>query len=403
MIHHPGGDVNGKLFWIIQMQYCINAIMSTGRSALGRPPRKQRQIVEALRARILDGGYPPSARLPTRLDLRRQHRASLATVQLALTQLARDGFVVARGKRGTFVAAHPPHLSQLALVIPALPDTVGFPRFWTALATAAMRHGRQKGAACSIRVDYGIDGHHDNAALLALEEDVRRWRLAGIVFASSPFLLRGSPVLEQPGLPRVAFMSRSQEFPDLARVEVDTASMFDAALQRLAQAGRRRLALVVPPGIESLLPVSCAKLAARHGLELRPYWHLTVNRGSPEAARNTVHLLMRLPRKDRPDALFISDDNLLEHASAGLFDADVRVPDEVQVVAHCNFPCPTPSAVPVCRVGFDAQIALQTSLDELAHQRAGGKPRTHRIPAGFAPEEPFLDETGGMTDYARCE
>ena len=52
------------------------------------------------------------------------------------------------------------------------------------------------------------------------------------------------------------------------------------------------------------------------------------------------------PAHDRPDALVITDDNLVPAATAGVLAAGRRVPADLEVVAHANFPHVTPSAVP---------------------------------------------------------
>ena len=49
------------------------------------------------------------------------------------------------------------------------------------------------------------------------------------------------------------------------------------------------------------------------------------------------------------------DDNLVPDATAGLVAADVRVPYDIEVVAHANLPHSTPSAVPARRIGFNVR------------------------------------------------
>jgi DNA-binding LacI/PurR family transcriptional regulator len=113
---------------------------------------------------------------------------------------------------------------------------------------------------------------------------------------------------------------------------------------------------------------------ATHGLESRPYWRIEVNQSTPHTARTCAQLLMRLPPADRPDGLLVTDDNLVEQATAGLIDAGVKVPSDIAVVAHCNFPWPTPSAVPVSRLGYDARTVLRACMDVIDAQRRGETP-----------------------------
>ena len=101
----------------------------------------------------------------------------------------------------------------------------------------------------------------------------------------------------------------------------------------------------------------------------------------PESARNAMHLLMHADQKERPDGLIITDDNLVEAATAGLLDAGVSVPQDLTVVAHCNFPWPTPSHVPARRLGYDVRQILSACLSDIDRQRNGGKPKSISIPA----------------------
>ena len=348
------------------------------RRIAGRPPAKQGFVEDALRRDILNGRFPSKSRLPNRLELSRHYNACLATVQLVVDRLVQDKFLVVHGSKGTFVADAPPRALEVALAIPAQPDDAGFARIWIALANVAKQLNSEQADCFSLRIEYGVDGHYYHPAMVTLEEDVRRRRLGGIVFASMPFLLKGSPLLEQSGVPRVAFMTPSPEYPFLGKVHADGRSLYDLALKHCEAEGRRRIAFLSISGDKREPHLTEAE---RRGFEVRPYWRLSVDRGYPETAQGMTHLLMRLPPKDRPDALFITDDNLVEYASAGIRDAGVRVPKDVLVIGHCNFPYPPTSVVPIYRVGFDAHDVLHACLDELAHQRAGGAPRGRSISA----------------------
>jgi len=90
---------------------------------------KQVHIVSELRRRVVEGLWVPGARLPTRRELEAEFSASMHTVQKALDDLVRDGFVYACGSRGTFVAENPPHLHHYGLIFPRFPREGPFPRF----------------------------------------------------------------------------------------------------------------------------------------------------------------------------------------------------------------------------------------------------------------------------------
>src|SRR5450830_1731304 len=62
------------------------------------------QLKELLRTRILDGTYPPRARMPSENDLGQSFGVSLITVRQALGDLQKEGLIFKIHGKGTFVA-----------------------------------------------------------------------------------------------------------------------------------------------------------------------------------------------------------------------------------------------------------------------------------------------------------
>jgi DNA-binding LacI/PurR family transcriptional regulator len=134
-----------------------------------------------------------------------------------------------------------------------------------------------------------------------------------------------------------------------------------------------------------------ARDVASRGMSTKEYWVQALARSAHRSAANLTHLLMHKGQQDRPDGLLIMDDNLLEHGTQGLLAAGVRVPDELDVVAHTNFPWPTPSAVPVRRLGFDVRRILAVSLDRIDQQRRNEQaPHMTTVRAAFEDEPPEI-------------
>ena len=86
----------------------------------------------------------------------------------------------------------------------------------------------------------------------------------------------------------------------------------------------------------------------------------------------------------RPDGLIVSDDNLVDHVYEGMARAGVRIPRDVEVVAHCNFPVAAPSAQDAARLGYDVRAFLEQAVACLSRQRDGKRvKRVTRMPALF--------------------
>jgi DNA-binding LacI/PurR family transcriptional regulator len=352
--------------------------MST-ENLLGRPPERTERIVRELRERITQGLLAPGVQLPTRIEIEQHFSASSVTVQRALQELQRDGFVTVNGRQGTFVSETPPHLTNYALVFPTLPGESRWNRFFAALNSEAPALAR--GLGRRISVYYSADSHSDHEDYQRLLSDVKAHRLGGIIFASIPQLLIGTAILNEPAIPRVAIMSPSSQF-EMSQINLDRESFWNRCADYLISKGRRNLSILIPPLKKPEYNTAIQKMTDR-GFNVLPQWVQCVPREFPEAANNLSQLLFEHGR-NRPDAFFITDDNFVEHALAGLIAAGAKVPDDVEIVAHCNFPYPVPAPVPVQRLGFDANHVLHTCFDDLDKQRSGKNiPSVTRIPAQF--------------------
>jgi DNA-binding LacI/PurR family transcriptional regulator len=345
-----------------------------------KPSPKQDLLVQHLRERIVAGTLPPGARLPTRAELEERFAVSSVTVQRALDVLIGHGFVAARGTLGTFVSDRPPHLGHHAVVFFARPNAEGWMRFRESLRQAATALGAAGGRrVTAFYCSPDASGERQHAALCAA---IAAQALAGVIFTSHPYPLAGSPALEAPGLPRVALMPPG-ELPGLKRVTYDEPAFLRLALARLRAAGCRRVALLTVPaqhGGERLE----AELAA-HGLEAPAHWRLTVHPSHAESARACIHLLLHGDNRRRPDGLLVGDDNLFVHALAGIGDAGLRIPADLAVVAHANFPDPLAPSPGVLRLGYDARTTLATCLQLIDDQRAGlATPAVTRVAPVFA-------------------
>ena len=297
----------------------------------------------------------------------KEHGVSINTVQKALNELARDGFVVAQGTRGTFVAGQLPHLARCGIVFPRLSDRDDHDLhkpYYAALLTEALRC-RQRNDL-ELKIYEKVTGHIDDPQSRQLLEDVHRCRLAGLI-VTSPMVFIDTAVAQlwKQDLP-VVWTSDYTPSRNILSVHLANNRMIEQVMDHFVACGRRRVA-VLGTGLW-LRDVTLAALAAR-GLETRPSWLQSVHPMGREAARGVMRLL--LEAREVPDALWIADDSLVEPATAGLRDGGARVPEDIEVVAHANFPHPTLSHVPSRRIGFDVRDVLAESMELIRRRRAG--------------------------------
>ncbi len=328
---------------------------------------KLEEIAGDLRQRIVRGEFAPGERLPNYQTLQKRHEASSVTVRRAVQELVEDGFAVSRERSGVYVADHPPHEDAFGLVFPSAPDPSGrWNRYFSVLREEAVRSG-------AFRIYHDIDVRRSGPDYARLCEDVARLRLGGVLFASPPWALGGTPLLTADLPPRAAVMGR-YEFEETPAIGVGPS--LPSALEVFAGAGRTRVARVCASsfaGLASDQAVFEATLAAR-GMETRTRWTQYVDLTHPETALPATLSLFHAEQTVRPDALFVHDDNLIEPVEDALVRAGVRVPEEVLVVAQCNFPQPPPRRVPMRRVGYDTGELLRIALDLFATRMRGEAP-----------------------------
>ena len=231
----------------------------------------------------------------------------------------------------------------------------------------------------------GISGREDTDASRDLLALVRSHQMAGLLLIDADGFL-GTPLLDEAGICRAAVMSNRVASLTCPIVYPDMTGMADLALDHLVARGRRRVATLCSIGVHYEMGTYLRHAMRARGIDVVERWQQIVPHDVPEAVRNATLLLMDRPAgPDRPDALFIADDNLVEAASGGLVAAGVSVPGDVEVIAHCNFPWSAP-VLPMQRVGFDTMQILTTAIGVIDQQRQGQRVASvTRVPAVMEP------------------
>ncbi|OPZ28339.1 MAG: Bacterial regulatory proteins, gntR family [Lentisphaerae bacterium ADurb.BinA184] len=339
-----------------------------GDAGMAKATPKQDLVIAGLRRQIIDRTYPPGSRVPSRKALESVFGASLVTVHRALDRLQKEGFLVPRGPRGTFVVDCPPHLCNFGLVfVEKGPGQGNWSQFHTAIRREAQRIQRQ--SRYRFIEYYGLGGPDGHDSFQRLRDDARSRRLAGILFV----LVKPSYFdLTQVGdLPTVAV----QEGNAVVRIDLDTTSLLEQMLRHVKSQGRRRVSFVLTgfPERHDIIEPWLTRLLPQHGLRPEKRWMHCLDARDPSWAGNLMSLLFDRGHPERPDAIVITDDNLVAATTRALVDLSVRVPEDVTVVAHANFPWPTPSAVPVKRFGFDIREVLRRSIEVIDAMNRGAR------------------------------
>lgn len=336
-------------------------------------PNKTRQqlVLDTLRREIVSGVFPPGARLPVQSELMARFGVGCSTASYALACLTREGFVVARRGAGCVVRNDPPHLRNIVVAVPQRP-TQG--RHWSNYFVAMTRVVAQLRAETH-RPIHTVEGFEDerDAGRIELEQLTRLHGAAGIIFVTHPYMLDGSPILTEPGIPRLAVVSSESPVAGIDTRVTMGGGFFEKALDCLLTRGRRRIAVLTAASrafTEYDERIRAAVLAS--GAICPPHWQIPINIGTPLTAQSVTRLLMQAgDAHGRPDGLIVADDNLVEDAVAGVIAEGIRIPEDLEIVAHCNFPWPPFKAVPLRRLGPDIGRLLRECIAVIDARRAG--------------------------------
>ncbi len=329
-----------------------------------RNKQKRPTLLRDLRQRIVGGDWKPGEKLPSREVFEQMLGASRVTVQRVFDKLVQEGFVEVNGRRDTRIALEPPHLTRYALAFPTNPSssTIRWNRFWGALHDVSMNLRRSDDSA-TVLPFFNIDGHQDVHDYQQLLLAMRHHLVAGIIFPSYPSeMLLKSPLMKEPGIPRVviaANLNLADEYK-VSTVDLDNTSFFMKACEYLRHRDCRTVGLILPAGLDiqrHVLPV-----LAQYELSCPPYWMHRLQPASAEVVSSIVQLMLR-NSADRPQGLIVANDHFADPATQGLIASGLRVPEQIPVVFHENFPSTSVPLLKVQRLGFDARQVIKACMD----------------------------------------
>jgi len=338
---------------------------------------KASEIVQDIHRQILSGILTPGKRLPSVAQMQKQYDACHLTVRRAISHLRETGFVFSKERSGTFVNDHPPCLCNIGLVRPYFEFgsqfVIALEKEAEYISYSPGPHGLSRRFTCFNEIrcpKEDIRRHHRD-----LFDAIKEHSVGGLIlFGPSDALTVIAE--EYPDMPCVGF--HSIHIPGTTALQ--SATCCEPALDLLAAQGRSSAAFItVAPNKEPNTSEFIAAAKAR-GIISHPHWVISFHPGRVDWAENFALLLLK--HDDRPDAIIIDDDNLVPAVTAGIAASGIAVPEQLTVVAHTNFPWPTPAAVPVIRIGTDTRQLMQTAVDIIEKKRRGEKvPDVVALPA----------------------
>ncbi len=324
-------------------------------------------IIRDMKDQILEGSLSPGRRIPTRVDLEKKYQASSRTVQKSLAVLVDEGFIYVRGRKGgSFISERPPCQSRFALLFPQKREYwLGRNMFYQSLYNQAR--------AISIKNDISFELFHGYSNLknfdtfLKLTDDLIARKYAGVIFASPPFQLEGSQLLEHPDILRAGVMSKDH-FPKIPKVS-PSGKFLEMAMERLALLDCKKPFLLSASagGISDSFQGYCQKFMMNYDIR-----RIQVSsRDDAQMANHIVQAVMSLSPAIRPDGMIIADDLLEPPAVNGLIACGFSKGKHFPIVSMCNYPLLQPCKVNVIHLGYDTDRCLELLVNLIQGQQRG--------------------------------
>jgi len=319
---------------------------------------RQAQIVNDLLKRIYSNELTPGVPIPSIADLSRHYNASTNTVQRAIVYLRENGYVKTT-IHGSKIADNPPHLSHFGIVFPY----TGFKsQFHVALEKEA-EHISRTASADGFQRRFSIfhDVYHPEEAIRQhnrLMEALAEHTLGGLIVLAGSFFLKDI-IGNHADVPCVSLLTNTM--PDVPNIRLP--GMVGHSLDIIKRSGRKRVAFIIDGRGDASGGDRLIDAANRRGLITHPWWIQGIHFGSIEWADNCMQMVMH--GADKPEALIITDDNFVPYATTGIETAGGKVPDDLLVIAHANFPQVTASCVPAIRLGPDVRDIMKTAVETI--------------------------------------
>ena len=331
--------------------------------------RTFRQIARDMGRQWLED-WQPGKSLPTYLEMQRQQGCAIKTFQQAMGVLIDQGWVTARPKAGTRLAALPPCQSRIALVLPGSVENDNYAtwrhtRRFEAFRLAAEQFNQAGGP---LRVELFLEAGSDfgpGPGWPRLARDIEDEALYGVIWGFPPYHMLDDPLLRDPPIPTV-FHNREYCRPARWNASVqDRDSFWDTMARWLLRNGFERTAVV---GSDTHEVGRSRALLEATGLTIPPGWLLGCNPHQPAWLGETMRGLFDGPARERPRAVMVTDDHLFERVAEELEACGAAA----TLVGLWNHPVPCGVRYPawLCRVNTCRWLAK--AVERLVEFRTTG-------------------------------
>lgn len=331
-----------------------------------KPSPLELNTAKQMRQRIISGKWPCGEKIPPYSRLEKTFPASRVTLHRAITRLQREGFLNGIERKGVYVSENPPHLKRIALLLSS-PEEHN--RFSSILAKDSEAIASQKGYEIIVLTHLNR-AFYEVGEAEELRNDLALNRFAGMIVFFEP---EGCPVPEifNTTVPKV-YMSSCSDHKNGFTIALDNHGLAYKAMKRLKENGAKRVAILAYGRDDNPLLKYARDMFGEFGFESRPEWTLCFE--DEKLSEPITRLMFATGREQRPDGLFIADDNFTEHVARGIMASRIKVPDELKIISHCNWSLPPKRLIPMELIGFESSRIISESLQIIESCQNGIKP-----------------------------
>lgn len=280
-------------------------------------------VADSLRERIRRGEYTPGSLLPTERELQETYGVSRSTVRRAISALAESGWAEVMPKRG--VAAQFGPAEEIAGNVAYIDHAhLVNERVFFGLSRAFQGTKFQL-----VHVDscvHGVEG--------AIEYAAEKGFVAAFVWSKEGFPDAARIQKAQKNLPIIA-LDHGMRGVDCDLVTEANLQGTEAVVRHLATQGRKNIAI---SGMIDMLEINHERfsgfLKGQFVSGLHPVArNFVFCQTSGNTVADTSLLATRLADEDRPDAIFVLQDMCVPPVVEAIFDAGLRIPEDVAVAS----------------------------------------------------------------------
>jgi DNA-binding LacI/PurR family transcriptional regulator len=300
----------------------------------------QDSIISYVRSGIVSGKFKPGQRLKGREYFCEKFSTTPITVQRAFNRLIERGFVTAEKSVGTFVAEKPTCLNQIAFLFASTPASNN----WTSFSQVVVDSipNIEKNAGVVIKCFYGMGHNEDNVDVFnELEKCSKEQTLVAAIYLAELRYFR-KKALSGINIPYydVAQPNKAGGQP---RIELKKLEYYQKGTAKFKELGRKRIAIVTVDVFVLEREEMVKEVFSQYGMEYyEPYVQsFNLNKQFMHEKKYWVdrflRLLFSLPDGEKPDGIFITDDNFVDITYNSLVDMGLEIGKDIDVIAHANF------------------------------------------------------------------